>query len=62
MYADDTVLYYSVRMTELCQQGLTEYVERAALWFRVNKLLLNPPKYKSMLFGSLKNFDTLETL
>lgn len=50
MYVDDTVLYYFVRMKKLCQLALMEDVERADLWFRVNKLSINPPKSKSMLF------------
>lgn len=49
-YADDTVLYCSVRMRGLSQQqALAEDVERTALRFRVNKLFLNPPKSKSLL-------------
>ena len=60
LYADDTVLYFSGKDPVIIESALNLNLEKMAIWFNENNLVLNLKKGKTegMLFGT-KSFKTI---
>ena len=60
LYADDTVLYFSGKDPVIIESALNLNLEKMAIWFNENNLVLNLKKGKTegMLFGT-KSFETI---
>ena len=52
MYADDTIIYYGDKNTNLIENKLNSDLLNLTKWLQVNKLILNPQKTEVMLIGT----------
>ena len=63
MYADDTVIYYSGSLKNV-EHCINSDLSRLAVWFSDNRLTLNIPKSKFMVFGTAQsaNFKSAQAI
>ena len=52
MYAEDTVIYFSGSLLKNDERRINSDLSRLAVWFSDNRLTLNIPKSKFMVFGT----------
>ena len=57
MYADDTVLYYANKESDVNQRVLNENLEKLNTWLIENNLFLNIEKTEAVLFGTTANLS-----
>ena len=56
LFADDNIIYSDKTLTTLLQK-LNLELNNVSLWFKINKLVLNPKKTKFMLFAPKKSIS-----
>ncbi len=62
LYADDTLLYYSVRTTDELQNKINADLELLSFWLNNNLLTLNYDKTKFMIFANKKQSMSLPAI